>query len=291
MITNRKACVAALAALVTASPSLPAQESPHWNKATCQACHLAAAPTAGQAGLNAPDAETLCNSCHGDRGDAKSCRHASAVPAAGMVIDASLADAVENGQVVCTTCHDAVFQCERPKEYYHYENPGFLRERSSRDTGAFCFRCHQTTTIEKLNPHEGVYGSPLKPTCALCHEGVPQANQQGGIELAFNMQNDLNDMCRGCHNVRPHPKNLFASKSSDEWVHLVVPTVQILENMRETTAETGIELPLDPVTGMIFCATCHNPHGFKLGGEHGSQSLHTESRLRIETICQACHDK
>ena len=40
-----------------------------------------------------------------------------------------------------------------------------------------------------------------------------------------------------------------------------------------------------------FCATCHNPHDFKLGGEHGSQERATESRLRINDICQACHDK
>jgi len=82
-----------------------------------------------------------------------------------------------------------------------------------------------------------------------------------------------------------------ASEKQDEWVHFVPPSEAVLQNMRESQAETGIELPLNPQNGEIFCATCHNPHDFKVGGEHGSQESGMEHRLRQDNICQACHDK
>ena len=61
--------------------------------------------------------------------------------------------------------------------------------------------------------------------------------------------------------------------------------------MQKAQAETGIGLPLNPLNGEVFCATCHNPHDFKFGGEHGSQELEAKNRLRMSNICQACHDK
>jgi hypothetical protein len=81
------------------------------------------------------------------------------------------------------------------------------------------------------------------------------------------------------------------SQSTDEWVHFVVPSAEVLEHMKKAQAETGIGLPLNPQNGEIFCATCHNPHDFKLGGEHGSEEQVARNRLRINNICQACHDK
>jgi hypothetical protein len=83
----------------------------------------------------------------------------------------------------------------------------------------------------------------------------------------------------------------FSAKAPDGWIHLIEPSEKTLAKMGTTKDVTGIELPLDPQTGEVFCATCHNPHDFKLGGEHGSESQEVKHRLRQENICQACHEK
>ena len=289
--TNPRLQIAWVAALLVVAQVSAAQDNPHWNKATCQSCHQDAEPVAGSVNLNEPNVDTLCETCHGDRGDARPCRHISGIEVGALEIDAELRQYLVDDKLACTTCHDAVFQCMRPNVYYRFENEGFLRDRSSRDTGKFCMRCHENSDYEKLNPHAGVAGVPAKPTCALCHESVPESNASGDIDLAFNMRGDLNDMCLGCHNVSPHPSNMLAAKRKPGWVHFVTPSDDILANMQAAQERTGAELPLDPNTGEIYCATCHSPHDFKAGGEHGSQYQGTKHKLRIDQSCQACHEK
>ena len=291
LIIPRTGVLALFAAGLLASVASQAQESPHWSKTGCQTCHMDASPVEGAVNLTAPDAETLCETCHGDRGDAKSCRHGSGLAVGDMTIADNLRASLKDGEVVCSTCHDVVYQCEHPRVEYSYENPSFLRDRTSRYTAKYCFNCHDGSDYEKLNPHQGFAGTPARPTCRLCHESIPETDATGKINVVFNMQHDLNDTCRGCHTVGPHPRNLFKSNGSTEWVHFVQPSSEVLENMRKSQAATGIALPLNPQNGEIFCATCHNPHDFKLGGEHGSEEQVAKNRLRLNNICQACHDK
>ena len=288
---NLRILIAGLAIALAASQSSWAQDSPHWNKGTCGACHVEATPVAGSISLKASDAESLCESCHGDRGDAKSCRHLSGIPVGDLLIPERFQASLKEQQVVCTTCHDVVYQCEHPKLYYSFDNPGFLRDWEYKKTGEYCFECHQSSEYQKLNPHNGVAGNPLRATCLLCHSSFPETSSTGQLNVEFNMQHDLNDTCRGCHDVRPHPNNMFSPGQSDEWIHLVVPSDEILEKMRKSEQETGVVLPLNSQNGEIFCATCHNPHAFKVGGEHGSQSANAKHRLRLNNVCQACHDK
>jgi hypothetical protein len=261
--------------------------SPHWSKSGCQDCHVDAAPVDGLVNLQAADAEALCESCHGGRGDAKACRHGSGLPAGDMEIDASLAPSLKDGQVVCSTCHDVVYQCKHARVEYSFQNPGFLRDRTTRRTGEYCLRCHDASAYAALNPHEGVAGDPPRATCQLCHAGIPESDGEGAIRVAFNMQYDLNETCKGCHDVSPHPRNLFSRDHSDEWVHFAVPSPNIAAKMRESEAKLGIRLPLHPETGEINCATCHDPHEFK-GGPVSEQPEH---RLRANDICQVCHEK
>lgn len=273
--------------------ALPAAESPHWTANGCRSCHMEAAPTDGLVNLKESDAEALCDSCHGDRGDALRCRHSSNLPGDAMDIPQSLSSSLKDGQVVCSTCHDITYQCERPKLHYSFQNPGFLRDRKSVKAGDYCTKCHVVSDYSKLNPHQGVVGNPPRPTCGLCHEDLPRTGDEGDLVVKFNMHQDLNDTCRGCHVVRPHPKSMSfgTPQSSENWVHLVEPSAAVLKTMSAVQAERGIGLPLDPTNGKVFCATCHNPHDFKVGGEHGSHEREARSRLRLDNICQACHDK
>ena len=261
--------------------------SPHWSKTGCQACHVEPAPAEGVANLQATDTEALCNSCHDGRGDAKGCRHMSGILAGERKVSEQLASSLKDGQVVCSTCHDAVYQCKHARIEYSYQNPGFLRNRTTRHTGEYCLNCHDPSAYEKLNPHEGVAGDPPRATCPLCHVGIPESDDAGGINVSFNMRHDLNEMCRGCHVVGPHPRNLFSQNASADWEHLAVASQEVASNMREAETRQGISLPLHPETGEIICATCHEPHGFRAG----SVLERPEHRLRANDICQVCHDK
>jgi hypothetical protein len=270
-----------------------AEGSPHWSATSCKACHVESAPFQGAANIKAVDVETLCESCHGDRGDALPCRHASGVPIGEYAVSETLQSSLRGDQIVCSTCHDVVYQCEHPQAHYSLQNRGFLRDRTSRHAADFCAKCHDESNYEKLSPHAGVAGSPPKPTCSVCHASLPEQGSTGQLVVDFNMKRDLNDTCRGCHDVRPHPTGMtFGSpQAADEWIHLVTPSAVVLDSLRDSAAETGIELPLNPQNGEIFCATCHNPHDFKVGGEHGSQESGMKARLRQHDICQVCHEK
>ena len=264
------------------------EDSPHWSKTGCQACHVESAPADGVVNLQAADTEATCESCHGGRGTAVPCRHMSGIPAGDTPIPEALVPALKDGQVVCSTCHDVVYQCKHPMPHYGLQNPGFLRDRTARESGDYCYKCHETSGYERLNPHTGVAGSPARPTCELCHAGIPHTDAQGQLAVAFNMEQDLNETCQGCHVSRPHPRSMtFGGAQEEGWVHFVEPPDEVRERMLKIKGETGIDLPLDPTNGKVFCATCHNPHEFK-GGPVAQQPKH---RLRTDDICQVCHEK
>jgi len=281
-------------ALATISPErLPAaddsQSDPHWNKKTCETCHLNAIPVPGNIALRADRAEELCESCHGSHGNARSCRHSSDVPVGGQPMLESYRNSVQDGQLVCTTCHDLTVQCLSPGKPYRIVNPGFVRDRSSPDTSEHCYGCHDDSEYEKLNPHEMVAGDPAKPTCLLCHASIPVADERGRLVVDFNMPDKLNDTCLGCHNIRAHPGRSIAAKPGG-WSHLALPSAEVQRNMQLTVAKYGSVLPLDPYSGQVFCATCHNPHDDGLEGYPVATPPGSEHRLRVNDICQACHD-
>jgi hypothetical protein len=292
-ITRKWTRLVLLAGLLAALAA-GAEDSPHWDKTACQVCHTETAPVAGQVTLKAADTESLCESCHGSRGDATPCRHASGVPSGDFRIAEELQPYLEGGQVVCSTCHDVVYQCENPSANHAARNRGFLRSRQSYQPGAYCLRCHESSQYSKLNPHSGVTEVTPRPTCQLCHTSIPETSTTGELVVEFNMQHDLNDMCFGCHQVKPHPVAMtFGGGTRDlsEWVHFVQPSDAVLETMREVEAKTGIRFPLNPLNGEVFCATCHNPHEFISGGENGTFAPTYQRRLRLPNICQACHAK
>jgi hypothetical protein len=273
-------------AVLMATP-VAASENPHWNKATCGACHAASAPVAGNAGLRHATAEDGCMECHGDRGGMLACRHRSDLPVGDLPVPDYYGAALDGGRITCTTCHDLTFQCNNPNIAYSLQNPGFLRNRASHDTADQCFECHDEQRYAALNPHTGTAEDWLQPNCLLCHKRVPQLTDNGSIDVTFNMEHDLNDMCRGCHDVRPHPTGMSFGAKPEGWVHLVKPSPDVLGKMQRWQAATGVTLPLSPSNGEIHCATCHDPHEFE--GDSGAQQ--PKDRLKTDDICQACHEK
>jgi predicted CXXCH cytochrome family protein len=261
---------------------------PHWNKATCSACHADVSPTAESSGLRA-DSEQLCESCHGDRGDALPCRHSSGIPVGDHPMPDSYRQALKDGLLTCTTCHDLTVQCLSPSRSHSLANPGFIRDRKSRNRGDQCFGCHDASGYEPLDPHALEADNPAQPTCMLCHVSVPLRSGPDWLSVDLNMAGRLNDMCLGCHRVQPHPGNMFSAEPAT-WNHLTVPSAEILENMKLSGQQLGFAFPLDPSTGEIYCATCHNPHHEDLAGYPVADTPGTEYRLRVDNNCQACHD-
>jgi predicted CXXCH cytochrome family protein len=99
---NLKVSVAVIALLCTATGSIQAQDNPHWNKNTCETCHAQASPVAGGASLiDGQQAEALCNSCHGDRGDALPCRHQSDITVDAAELDEVFRGSMKDGKIVC----------------------------------------------------------------------------------------------------------------------------------------------------------------------------------------------
>lgn len=272
---------AVLAATLVAAGIAFADNNPHWNKSTCKTCHEAAAPAAGHAALKTATAEEGCVSCH-DSGDAVSCRHASGIAVDASSLPESYRKSLRDSRLVCTTCHDPVFQCEHPNVAYRYQNPGFLRDRVSRHTSDQCFACHDDRGYAKLNPHAETAGDPPRKTCQLCHVDMPEQSDAARAS-SFNMSHDMNDMCRGCHDVAPHPKGMGFGTQAEGWIHLVRPSGDVLARMEASRTATPVTLPLSPYNDEVYCATCHDPHAYR--------GPTTDHLLRQDKICQACHDK
>ncbi len=74
--------------------------------------------------------------------------------------------------------------------------------------------------------------------------------------------------------------------------HLSVPPVQMRKQMQRMAVKNGIILPLDPTTGKVYCATCHNPHERGLiKNTAAAKGADSDKRLRMKKLCTNCHDK
>jgi len=267
-------------------PPAGAADTLHWNRSSCGQCH-GASPPEGRADLSA-GATALCAGCHED-GDAPACPHRAGVPAGAMGVDPSLAGALQEGEIACTTCHDLAIQCRGGRDA-RYRNPAFVRGGPYRQTGEFCFQCHRSGDYKKLSPHRQVRrGEIQEGTCLFCHAAVPGQEQRRAVE--FRMRGDLDRQCTGCHPVAPHPMSVGIDGAAGGWVHLVQPPEDIRARMADTASRSGATLPLDPYTGKIFCATCHNPHDKALAGYPVADPSGDRAKLRVPDICGACHAK
>ena len=264
--------------------------SPHWRKNSCQACHLEAQPTAGQAALKATPAQAVCSECHGKKGFSV-CRHRSDMtPESGRTseFDDALQTGLDDGKVVCNTCHDMTPHCELDVKQ-RYRNRSFLRGGPFDKRSQQCFGCHSKSGYRQRSPHRQVSKGKIKEgTCIFCHGSVPQQDASGQWKpVQFSTKWRLSQLCSGCHGIKPHPSASMKGKTG--WIHMVVPPPDYLERMQQKVATAGGSMPLDPNTGEITCTTCHNPHARTLEGYPRSGEK-TKKKLRYEDICGVCHE-
>ena len=220
------------------------------------------------------------------------CRHRSDLaPAADWVadFDDALQAELDDGKVVCTTCHDMTPHCALDIKQ-RYRNMSFLRGGPFEKRSDQCFGCHSKSGYRQRSPHMHVSRGQIKEGhCVFCHGSVPQKDDTGQWQpVEFATDGPLSKLCDGCHMVGPHPSGSVRGKTG--WFHMVVPPPETLERMQQKVATAGGSMPLDPYTGTVTCTTCHNPHNKRLEGYPISDEK-TKTKLRYENMCEVCHDK
>jgi len=270
---------------------------PHWKQDRCQACH-SRKPTGKQLYLRNKDTNSLCNTCHSGEFD-----HSYIHPSEVRVKDAGMRkrmpkdfkDHLKAGRLSCATCHDITAQCLPNRRSEKRQNPRFFRHGPYKDRTALCYQCHDQTKYRRLNAHDQVtdQGEIKKHTCLLCHDKIKNLENADSIEeVGFHVKDNLVWVCGSCHQVLPHPSAGFSfTRKAKEPNHLTVPPDAIRQRMLQSEKTRGVILPLDPNTGKIFCATCHNPHEKGvIKNKAAAKGADGRKRLRTENICSNCHD-
>ena len=273
---------------------------PHWERDACVACHLMGTGEKKPPLRNA-DVIRLCGNCH-DVTVVESFIHAVAMePPEDFIkrmssdFKASLKRA--DGMVTCITCHDLPMQCLKERSEEKSLNPLFFRGGPYETRTDLCYNCHDPKSYERYNPHDQITDEGIldEEVCYFCHNAKPNRREVRSInDVDFTIEEDLKQLCTGCHPWRVHPGGTWASFGKKGPNHLRVPPDDILERLQQLAKEDELVMPLDPSTGKIFCATCHNPHErgvqFLLAADKGADGVKRLRRGKRE-ICIVCHNK
>jgi hypothetical protein len=91
---------------------------------------------------------------------------------------------------------------------------------------------------------------------------------------------DVGFLCWRCH--PPMPGEFFTQ-------HFLVKPSKSRQNMQEAEERLLVILPLVP-RDRITCSTCHNPHQKGvIQHEAAAKGADARSKLRLPSICSACH--
>lgn len=279
--------------------------NPHWVKGACVACHLMKeGENQEMPPLRSDDINVICGNCH-DPSLVAEYIHAVDIEPPDEFFDRMPEDFLgvldrQEGLITCAVCHDIPLHCDEEKFEVQEINPLFFRGGPYSTRTDLCFNCHDPADYERYNPHDQVTDEGELDTeqCFFCHNVTPnRANARSIDDVTFNVAEDLKRLCTGCHPYRPHPGGTWFGPTGNAAGggpnHLKVPPEKIRRKLEKSMVEKGIMMPLEPETGQVFCATCHNPH------ERGVQYFHKADtgadgykRLRQEryTICTNCHD-
>lgn len=274
--------------------------NPHWQQDGCIACHTnASAPD--QHNLRAKDDKHLCENCHNEFSKA------SFIHPTGMqlpddmwnemptVFKKSLLTLGGNiGRTVsCQSCHDLKIQCLDKDFSQRAFNTLFFRLGPFQNRVELCFYCHDPRFYKRFTPHKQIEEGELdKEKCRICHRNENQLTSSTPTkDIELHNPEDLNKLCINCHPWRPHPGWEFAVRKKKDANHLVKPSDEVFQRMQLNQQQTGVQLPLEPDTGEIYCATCHNPHEKGvIETDNANLGADSDKRMRLKEACNYCHD-
>jgi hypothetical protein len=271
--------------------------NPHWNNEDCTTCHRNT-PKGKSLFLRGKDIDSLCEYCHTGKYD-HSYIHPSDIslgaPMRNKAAKGFLNNLNASGRVTCVTCHDIKAQCHSERRNEKRVNPLFLRGGPYRARSEICYQCHDISGYQRRNAHDQIddRGQIKEYTCRLCHDKTEGLEDAKSIaEVGFNVKDNLVRMCASCHDLKPHPSANFSFTSKGTPNHLVVPPDAIKSKIQKSELQHGVILPLDPITGKVFCGTCHNPHERGvIKNVAAAKGADEKNRLRIQNICTNCHEK
>jgi predicted CXXCH cytochrome family protein len=272
---------------------------PHWDRAQCGICHNGI-PTKNNLKLHIRDINKLCESCHQFVPLNLLNHPVNLKPKRKMLkrmpieykktLNSKLA---KKGTMSCLTCHDVVMQCTPSKFVHQGRNREFFRLGPFRSRTDMCFKCHNKNNFKRFNPHQQISksGKIKKSTCYVCHKEVDKLSKiKSAKELKFNVS-DYSKMCTGCHVWKPHPGGElafgFRKKKPN---HLVKASDMVLLQMKFMLPKEKMYVPLEPGTGRVHCATCHNVHQKGvLKNKVKSMGADSEHKVRRKDMCKICH--
>lgn len=275
--------------------------SPHWEKNGCVACHKSTKVNASAKNLRYKEIEKTCYNCHSPTFDHRYIHPTDVRPDKKMLasMHKSMRDTLVKSRntIICTSCHEMKLQCLPALKKQKATNPEFFRNGPYETRSQLCFLCHDKNQYQRLNPHEQIdeQGKLRAEKCHVCHaDSIERLNNITDTDqLRFNEKDDLSSMCWGCHPWTPHPGGqftFFKKKSGPN--HLVKPSDNIEKRLKKMTKKNHIIFPLEPETGKIFCASCHNVHEKGvIKDPEKAKGADSRKRLRVQKICSYCHLK
>jgi hypothetical protein len=271
--------------------------NPHWNNNDCMGCHRNT-PVGRQLYLRGKSIDELCEYCHSGKFD-HSYIHPSGVSLNADMrkrIPKEFAANLDPGKrVTCATCHEIEAQCLAKRRNERQINPLFLRNGPYRGRTEICYKCHDNSGYQRRNAHDqiGDDGKIKEYTCLICHDKTKGLEKANSIrEVGFNVKDNLVWVCSGCHPLTPHPSGSFTMTTRGVPNHLVIPPEPIRSKMLQSEKAQHVSMPLDPITGRVFCGTCHNPHEKGvIKNQAAAKGADEKKRLRTNNICMNCHDK
>ena len=272
--------------------------NPHWQKNGCIACHTTA-KVSKPIQLREKDPNRLCTNCHEQELVEAFIHPVGMTPPDDFLqrMPDNFKNSLQDGKVSCITCHDLPIQCLEKRFPERKINPLFFRGGPYLTRTKLCYNCHDPKMYERYNPHDQITdeGELRTKQCFYCHNTYPDRRKVRSIDdVSFNLAEDLKKLCTGCHPWRPHPGGIWAGTKIGEGPdHLVIPPKKIKQRMERAAKQQGIILPLEPETGRIFCATCHNPHErgiqYRPEADKGADGYKRLRRGAVE-ICRNCHN-
>lgn len=252
----------------TQQRTVKAYTNPHSN---CDVCHDSEEENPAQLVLKA-DPSSICEYCHHYAENHHPVNFSPSKPPGSQL-------PLYEGRIRCLTCHEIHGGPE------HKGAPKLLRGGPYADRRTICFQCHFFEDFAKINPHDMLDSSGNvkevkgKAVCLTCHTKQPDPEVDWTETVRFRA--DIGFLCWRCHPPMP---GIFFSKH-----FLVEPSTQTLHNIRETEERLLIILPLVP-RGRITCSTCHNPHQKGvIQHEAAAKGADAYAKLRLPSICFACH--
>jgi len=274
---------------------------PHWDRSQCGACHNGT-PSKANLKLHIRDVNKLCESCHqfipvnllNHPVNIKPSRamHKRMPAEYRKTLKSKL---VKKGTMSCLTCHDVIMQCTPSKFLNRGRNREFFRLGPFRNRTEQCYKCHNKKKFKRFNPHKQISknGTINKNTCYVCHKEVNKLSRiKSPNDLKFNVS-DYSKMCTGCHVWKPHPGGELAfgfNRRKKKANHLVKASDLVLLQMKSAVPKQKMYIPLEPKTGKVHCATCHNVHQKGVIKDRvKAKGADSEHKLRKKEMCKLCH--